>query len=269
MQGSQKKWPSRSQETAANSIAERNQHKLLVSVGSSSSNKMQLKLISWTPLVGRQQISCCSSLACWLFEPESNMSLLSVLGRITLWLLLWWPCSVTVCVREQLQRLWMCAFASNTWNVSLCVPPSLAAVEWVTRGGPTCAAAFCPLALYRSALHSSANSAKPQIIHSLGYESREEGEMEKGNARETRSSTHSGTHRLSAFCLVIVSEVTHSLLPHSSARESQRKVKIPTCALSPSLSLDPILVWLFPCSFSSSFFFSFQISLENWSGLAC
>lgn len=61
-------------------------------------------------------------------------------------------------------------------------------------------------------------------------------------------------------------------LPHSSATEHQRKVKISTCSLFPSLSFDPVFVRLsLPLLFLQLFlFFSFFKNFPGevkWSGL--
>lgn len=64
-------------------------------------------------------------------------------------------------------------------------------------------------------------------------------------------------------------------LPHSSATEHQRKVKISTCSLFPSLSFDPVFVRLFSPSLPLLFlqlFFSFLFFKNfpgevKWSGL--
>ena len=184
VQRSQKKWPSFGRDTAGNSITERNQKApCWCKIQQVPPNRTQLRLVSGTLPVGRQQIPRCSPFACWLFEPESNMSLLSALGRITRWLFLWWPCSpALVCARvcKQLTQLCMHAFAGDTC-VPARPPSSPAGAEWVTAERTACAAAFCPLAPLRSA---QLRSVKPQITHSLGSETEEEEGMEGGNKRD-------------------------------------------------------------------------------------
>lgn len=133
-----------------------------VSSKQNAAQACSLDFTCWKP-----EISCCSSFACWRFEPESNMSSLSALGRITPWLLFWWPCRLLVCmcapVCEPLRRFCMHSFTGDT-----CVPERLsspAGANWLTGERTTRAAAFCLLDRLRSA---QLCSVKPQIIHSLG-----------------------------------------------------------------------------------------------------
>lgn len=112
-----------------------------------------------------------------------------------------------MCVCEQLARSCTHAFVGNTWNVSLCALLHLQAQNRVTGGGggdnlrcsllPACPASFCSAQL---------RSVKPQIIHSLGYETEEEGETEGGNERERRGAPHTlrrgqTVSFLSLYCL--------------------------------------------------------------------
>lgn len=129
----------------------------------------------------------------------------------------------------------------------------------------------CSLQPIRSAPFCCAQprSVKPQITHSLSYETEEEGEMMGGNDRKMRSSTHSGTDKLSAFCLSIVSAVIHSLLPHSSATEHQRKVKISTSFFISILKFRSSICLTpppHPTPALSSFIFYFPGEVK-WSGL--
>ena len=204
------------------------------------------------------------------------MSLLSVLGRITLWQLLWWPSGVLVCARQQTSELVPAHFRGQHLE---CVPvrpspPAGAEVEWQEEGGggTTCAAAFCPLPPLRSALHSLALSSHRYYTASAmrprRRERRREGTTERRGAPRTPARTN---------CELSVSlsprQKHTSLLLLSSAAGSQRRGENPTCALSPSLSLDPIFVRLsfslFLCSLLSLFFLSFfYVPGEvKWSGL--
>lgn len=99
-------------------------------------------------------------------------------------------------------------------------------------------------------------------IHSLGYESEEEGETEGGRHRETRSSTHSGTDKLWAFCLSIVSAETHSLLPHSSATQSQRRGEDPYSRFISVFKFGSNICQTFPPPPSSSSFLFFLFFLS-------
>lgn len=159
-----------------------------------------------------------------------------------------------MCVCEQLARLCMHAFLVDTWNVSLCALLHLQAqTEWQEGEQPALQPSACSPRfdlLCTAPLCQATDNTQPRLWDRGGGRN---GGRER--ERETGSSTHSGADKLSAFCLTIVSAVTDSLLSHSSATKSQRS----TCALSPSLSLDPIFVWLLPPphSFSSSFFFFF------------
>lgn len=199
MQGSQKKWPSRSQETEANSIAERNQHKLLVNVGSGSSNKTQLRLISWTPLIGRQQIPRCSSLAYWRFEPESNMSLLSRLGRITPCLILWWPRSGRVRVwatreraRESARKRERERGLRTLWRATPgscpCAPSSSCGREVSDKRRTDLRRSVLP-ARSASLCAAQPRSVRPLIINSLGYETGRRERGRDGNAERRRDPT--------------------------------------------------------------------------------
>lgn len=94
-------------------------------------------------------------------------------------------------------------------------------------------------------------------IHSLGYESEEEGETEGGRPRETRSSTHSGTDKLWAFCLSVVSAETHSLLPHSPATQSQRRGEDPYSRFISVFKFGSNICQTFPPPLSSSSFLFF------------
>lgn len=119
----------------------------------------------------------------------------------------------------------------------------------------------CSLLPARSASFCSAQlrSVKPQIIHSLRYETEEEGETEGGNDGETRSSTHSGTDKLSAFCLSIVSAETHSLPPSQFGyRISTRGEDPHLCFISVfkfgsniCLTFPPLLLLFFLCPWRS------------------
>lgn len=70
----------------ANSTAEGNEERIHASVESSRSWETRA---AWAGLLdGDSETPRCSSSARWRFEPQSNMPLLSVLGRIAPWLLL-------------------------------------------------------------------------------------------------------------------------------------------------------------------------------------
>lgn len=174
--------------------------------------------LGWSPGLRRQQTPCRSSFACWLFEPESNMSLLSVLCRIALWLLLWWPSPALVCVRARaLVRkftqapFWVCAHAllpaDNTWNASFLhfaagVVDERMEKNDVRRSPPPASAAASCSAQLRSALPS--HRYAPRRLWDC-----------RGRERK-RSSTHTSGEKLTAFRLAILSAET---IPHSSATD--------------------------------------------------
>lgn len=172
--------------------------------------------LGWSPGLRRQQTPCRSSFACWLFEPESNMSLLSVLGRIALWLLLWWPSRALVCARALVCEFtqapfWVCAHAlvpaDNTWNVSVLhfavgVVDDRMENNDLRRSPPPASSAVSCSAQLRLAL--SSHRYAPRRL--WGWRGRE----------RKRSSTHTSREKLTAFCLSILSAET---IPHSSATD--------------------------------------------------
>lgn len=134
----------------------------------------------------------------------------------------------------------------------------------------------CSLQPARSASFCCAQprSVKPQITHSLSYETREEGEMMGGNDRKMRSSTHSGADKLSALCLSIASAAAHSF-PSSlfSYRASVQGEDLHLFFIS-ILKFRSSICQTFPpsLSFFSSSFFSFLFKKNfpgevKWSGL--
>lgn len=194
VEGPQKKWPSLSHFT--NSIAERNvtQTPCQYRIPQFLRNNWS----SWTRLVRRQQTSRWSLFARWLLEPESNMSLLSFLGRITLWLLLWWPSSVLA---------YVCARVCASSTVSLCThsltghlecvsvhpsPPTVAVEVW--QDGEEPALQPSPSSLCCLLLCSALSSHRytPRRL------------WERGGREWQRSTTHTSTERLWAFCLSMV-----------------------------------------------------------------
>lgn len=200
--------------------------------------------LGWSPGLKRQQTPCRSSFACWLFEPESNMSLLSVLGRIALWLLLWWPSRALVCARvhscvsarkllsEFVHRLF-CQRATPGMRPFFTLQLKWWRTGWRTT---TCAAAFRQLRLPRPALLSSAQLCRATDTHRVDCET-EEGGSERGAPRAPAERNW----RLS---------VSRSYRQKHSLTV-QQQIFIPTRALSPSLSLDPAFLRLFSCLFFS------------------
>lgn len=185
----------------ANSIAEGNQHTLLVRVESSCS--LQTKRSSGLSL-GLQLLEGSSSPAVFrLLAGSLNQNPICLYFLFSAGS----PCGSSFddraacsCARvSKPASLCLHTFAGNTWNVSLCALLHLQAQKLSDRrrrrrgNNLRCSLLPAPSASLCSA---QPRSVKPQIIHSLGYETEEEGETEGGNARETRSSTHSGTDKL-------------------------------------------------------------------------
>lgn len=198
--------------------------------------------LGWSPGLRRQQTPCRSSFAYWLFESESNMSLLSVLGRIALWLLLWWPSRALVCACVH-----SCASSrkllSEFVHTHLCQQTTPGAcpfftlqLEWWMTGWRTmtCAAALRQLHPPCLALLSSARLCRATDTHRVDCEA-EEGGSERGAPRTPAERNW----RLS---------VSRSYRQKQSLTVQQQTF-IPTRALSPSLSLDPAFLRLFPCLF--------------------
>lgn len=164
--------------------------------------------LGWSPGLRRQQTPCRSPFACWLFEPESNMSLLSVLGRIALWLLLWWPSRALVDARALAcgctkAPFWVCAHAplpaDSTWNASL-LHFVVEVVEDRTENSERCRS--LPPA-------SSAASCSAQLRSALSSHRHAQRRLGGWRGRERKRSGE----KLTAFCLSILSAET---LPHSA-----------------------------------------------------
>lgn len=112
-----------------------------------------------------------------------------------------------------------------------------------------------------SALRSARlRSVKPRIYTASAMRLRRRESWREG-AAERRGAPHTPTNCGLSVSLSLLAAETRSLLPRSSATESQAEVKIPTRALSASLSMNPILVRVFALS-SSSFFFFFKVPGE-------
>lgn len=151
--------------------------------------------LGWSPGLKRQQTPCRSSFACWLFEPESNMSLLSVLGRIALWLLLWWPSRALVCAHA-CTRAWvhassflsLCTGSSASRQHLECVPSSLCSwsggwQDGEQRAAPQPSASFVCRVLLCSAPLSS---VEPQIRTASTVRLKREGAKEELHAHQQR-----------------------------------------------------------------------------------
>lgn len=97
---------------------------------------------------------------------QSKVSLLSSLGWITSWQLLWWPCNPLVCTCTSNQRGCPCVRA---WHLER-VPVS------PTGGNRMVGKKLQPSAAPLGS--AQLRSVKPKIIHNLSYETEEEGETE-------------------------------------------------------------------------------------------
>lgn len=172
---------------------------------------------------------------------------------------------------DQAARLCMCvrpvslrthAFAGDTWNVSPCTRLHLQSQEWSDRrrrnggGGDNLGCCLQP-ALSAASCSAQLRSVKPRIytasaMRARRRERRREGDTERRGAPHTPARTNCG------LSVSLSSRQRHTPFSLTVRRHNlNAEVKIPTRALSPSLSLDPIFVRLPPPPSLLLLFFSF------------
>lgn len=175
----------------ANSIAERNQEKLLVNVGSSSSlqttrsSGLSLGLHS---LDGSRSPAGLRLLAGSLNQNPICLYFLFSAGS---------PCGCSfddhaacLCARAREPNRRGGTLSQATPGMCPCAPFFTYRRGVSDRRGSNLRRSLLPARSAFVLLCTAEHSVKPRIIHSLGYETEEEGETEGGNGRETGSSTH-------------------------------------------------------------------------------